>query len=856
MEGKPPEARENSPLLPQMRANHDTGPKMETHAELSDGRNPAPTNPAAMEEPHADVAIAPSLTGTDALSDPTQGTTAGARKRKAPATATATAKAARKPGKQQVEEPIQMLVYYGRTEEFDSMRGEDLIEDCSEVYAETICAHIIGELPLQPQSMSLVDLQLWIFKLFRLHPETQDLKIKGFLKQRTTNSYDPEEPGWYMEYWPWERCDFTSDKCWSSFANKLKRKPNVTQRFMLYVQSSEIQHYDILLKAIHADYSQLVTVVLPGTKSLSSSRFGYGDPMDKLTMTAKEIVDYLTGHLDEHISPAEAWRARQFALERKYGTFYDSHNFAPRLLKEISRKNPGCFVEIKDAEVAGFKDFWVLQRMFWAFGQCLQAFRTCRPVLCIKGIPLCGKYQGMLLTAVALDANDFSIPVACAVVEGETKESWLWFLRNLERAVVHQSDVCLIHDYKSELLDAMEDLLNSRQRQWRKAESRWCVEDLADNFFAYFGDKKLVMMFKKLCQQKRRHKFGKIWKELDELTSKYMAEKGDGASGEMQQQSVEHELEAESSCNQPVSVEDVKEGDHADDNNRKITNFSDWIHLKPKEKWSLAYDRDGARYGIMGSDIADVYKNDRVLKGITCLPLSAIVEVTFLRLVEYFEKTSAAANKAIGNPSINFPERVQVDMNSKMQKAEMHKLMYTYAAEKNVLGGEEDRKFTVKGRKREVTVHLKSEHTFTLNKSKGSTVQKIATCSCNKPQLLHMPCSHVIAVCCEIGVRSAAYMSPYYSLPYLVCTWRRKFSKFSRDYRDIVPRYFRDIIPSEHGTPTWIPDKRLECGLPVCLLSDSIQTAVVEEEPQCRTEDGAVAHNQGTKSHSEEPRQI
>ena len=262
-----------------------------------------------------------------------------------------------------------------------------------------------------------------------------------------------------------------------------------------------------------------------------------------------------------------------------------------------------------------------------------------------------------LLTAVALDANDCSIPVACAVVEGETKESWMWFLRNLEKAVWHEADICIIHDHKSETIDAVEDFLNSPQRQWRKVESRWCMEHLADNFFTYFGDKTLVMVFKKLCQQSRVSKFGKTWKELDELTTKYMVDKA---------------LSPQSPCRQPDSAEYEGEGDHADDNNRKITKFSDWIHTKPMEKWSLAHDRNGARYGIMGTDIADAYKNDPVLKGITCLPLSAIVEVTYLRLVECFKNTSAAANEAIGNPSLNFPERVQDDMNSKMQKSKKH----------------------------------------------------------------------------------------------------------------------------------------------------------------------------------------
>ncbi|SPT16673.1 unnamed protein product [Triticum aestivum] len=406
--------------------------------------------------------------------------------------------------------------------------------------------------------MSLVDLQLWIFKLFRLHPETQDLSIKGFIKQRKTDLFDDFEPDWYMEYCPWDTCYFQTDKYWSAFANKLKRKRNVMQKFMLYAECSEIKHYAILLKAVHDDYSQLARVVLPGTKCLTTSNFRFLRLVEDLSMTPKEIIAYLAEHYGEQMNPLEAWRARQKALEREFGTFYDSHNFAPRILKDIA----WGFVDIKDAEVAGFSNFRVLHRIFWAFGQCIQAFNHCRPVLCIKGTPLCGKYQEVLLTAVALDANGYSIPVACAVVEGETKESWMWFLRNLEQAVRHPSDVCIIDDYKRELIDAIEDFLSSDQRQWRKVESRWCMEHLAEDFFAYFGDKKLVMMFKKLCQQRRLNKFVKIWKELDELTTKYTAEREGGTSGEMQQELVQHDeagLVAQSPWNRPDSVDSEEE---------------------------------------------------------------------------------------------------------------------------------------------------------------------------------------------------------------------------------------------------------------------------------------------------------
>ncbi|XP_044969538.1 uncharacterized protein LOC123429575 [Hordeum vulgare subsp. vulgare] len=817
--------------------------KLETTADTPDG-SPARTKPSmeAAAEPYASDSSAPPIGADGSASNP--GAAAGARKRKAPAAT------ARKPRKQQAQEPIQISVYYGRTEKFGCVKGDDLV-DCSYLpQGGKDCAHVVGQLPLQPQSMSLVDLQLWIFKLFRLHPETQDLAIKGFLKQLTPDMCDEREPEWYMDYRPWETRHFLTDKCWSAFANKFKRRRNVMQKFMLYVESSEIKHYAVLLKATHDHYSQLPTVVFPGTKSLTTSYFRFLRLVEDLSMTPKQIMAYLAKHYGEQMSPPEAWRARQTALEREFGTFYDSHNFAPRLLKDITCKTPWGFVDIKDAEVAGCNNFRVLHRIFWAFGQCVQAFNHCRPVLCVKGTPLCGKYQEVLLTAVALDANGYSIPVAFAVVEAETKESWMWFLRNLEQAVRHPSDVCIIHDYKRELIDAIKDFLSSDQRQWQKVESRWCMEHLAENFFAYFGNKKLVMMFKKLCQQRRLNKFIKIWKELDELTTKYTADREGSTTGEMQQESVEHDeadLEAQSPSNRPDSVDSKEEGDHANENEGKIAKFSDWVRPKPMEKWSLVHDTKGARYGIMGADISDIYKKDPVLKGITCLPLSAIVEVTFLRLVEHFKNTSAAANEAIGNPSMNFPERVQGDMNSKMQKSKMHRVICLDTKTRNVFQGKEFRNFTVQSRQKKEVVHLKSE---SISKFGESTIHESATCSCNKPQLLHKPCTHVIAVCCQIGVSTAKYMSPYYSLAYLGRIWSGNFDEYK------ISRSYRNITPFECNTTTWIPDKRLERGLPVFVTSDCLETAADESEQQRNAGNGSTEDNQGAATRTEEPNEI
>lgn len=42
-----------------------------------------------------------------------------------------------------------------------------------------------------------------------------------------------------------------------------------------------------------------------------------------------------------------------------------------------------------------------------------------------------GYYGGKLLVAIGRDPNEHILPIAFAVVEGETKDSWKWFLELL-----------------------------------------------------------------------------------------------------------------------------------------------------------------------------------------------------------------------------------------------------------------------------------------------------------------------------------------------------------------------------------------------------------------------------------------
>ncbi|KAH0645086.1 hypothetical protein KY284_032970 [Solanum tuberosum] len=65
---------------------------------------------------------------------------------------------------------------------------------------------------------------------------------------------------------------------------------------------------------------------------------------------------------------------------------------------------------------------------------CKQGFLAgCRPIIGVDGCHLKG-YQkgGQLLTAIGIDANNNMYPVAFAIVEGELKETWSWFLTLLD----------------------------------------------------------------------------------------------------------------------------------------------------------------------------------------------------------------------------------------------------------------------------------------------------------------------------------------------------------------------------------------------------------------------------------------
>jgi hypothetical protein len=94
---------------------------------------------------------------------------------------------------------------------------------------------------------------------------------------------------------------------------------------------------------------------------------------------------------------------------------------------ELLRSNPGTTVAVcLDPTV-------MEQNIFQSFYVCFNAMKLgfkagCRKVIGLDGCFFKGACQGELLCAIARDANNQMYPLAWAVVEQETSDTWEWFL--------------------------------------------------------------------------------------------------------------------------------------------------------------------------------------------------------------------------------------------------------------------------------------------------------------------------------------------------------------------------------------------------------------------------------------------
>jgi hypothetical protein len=124
-----------------------------------------------------------------------------------------------------------------------------------------------------------------------------------------------------------------------------------------------------------------------------------------LSFEPKSIIRHIQEKYKYIISYGKAWSAKQKVLEMRFGTFEAAYDNISRLLAVICQRNPESYYDLKSLDRGQGPPF-ILQRAFFSLDPCINAFQHCRPILCIDGTFLTGKYRGQMLTAIAVDGNN------------------------------------------------------------------------------------------------------------------------------------------------------------------------------------------------------------------------------------------------------------------------------------------------------------------------------------------------------------------------------------------------------------------------------------------------------------------
>ncbi|WVZ83209.1 hypothetical protein U9M48_030379 [Paspalum notatum var. saurae] len=363
-------------------------------------------------------------------------------------------------------------------------------------------------------------------------------------------------------------------------------------------------HWKVSIITEHTCYNREVPKYNRNLTAALVANEMYGRILDAPHFEPKQIIREMELQHQYTISYAKAYRAKQKVFEMRFGTYEDSYDNLPRMLATIAQRNPGTYYDVMH-----FPN------------------------------PEGGKYKGTILTAIGVDGNNQVLPVAFAFVENENVDSWYWFLERVKTNVVSsRSNVCLISDRHSGILDAIEKLKHGNGASpplWPDVHSRWCMRHLAANFYDHFKNKDLQDLFKSLCSQNQQRKFNAIWKLLDELTAKHQTATSSASSSA-----------------------------------RTAKPFSQWIQDKPKEKWALLYDTNGRRYGIMTTNHAECY--NMVMRSSRGLPLVGVVEFILYGCAKYFRERYMSISADLSNASVLFGRTITKYMETKTDKAQIH----------------------------------------------------------------------------------------------------------------------------------------------------------------------------------------
>jgi hypothetical protein len=443
---------------------------------------------------------------------------------------------------------------------------------------------------------------------------------------------------------------------------------------------------------------------------------------EDVTIKVKVIRATVQREFGKFCSYRKGWLAKQKAVEMVYGNWKESYAELPswcKVLHDRGAKIEFLTLPSYDEHNVEKHNCRTFLRLAWTFKPCIKGFLHCKPLVQVDGTHLYGKYKGTLLVAVSQDGNQNVVPIAFAVVEGETAEAWGFFLSFLRRHVVKDRVVGLISDRHASIKSAVDN----SNGDWfpPKAHLRFCLRHIVANF---------IREHKKPGLGKMLMKMGKcldLFKILIIFTAKEM-------------------------CDCCFFVGYAKTRRVFDKYYEKMRGHSEeytkWLDdIGDRELWALAYD-DGYRCGHMTTNLVECI--NATLKGVRHLPISALLEATHYRMVNLFTSKSvdALAHKNHGNLFSSYlDEQMQKNVN-----AAGSFVVQSYDPFNKV--------FEVKDKNKNSRYIIDMQQRF---------------CECGDFQIEKYPCRHAVACCQHGGVNWRVYVDKVYTIDEIIKVYSTNF---------------------------------------------------------------------------------
>ncbi|KAH0679461.1 hypothetical protein KY284_020546 [Solanum tuberosum] len=156
--------------------------------------------------------------------------------------------------------------------------------------------------------------------------------------------------------------------------------------------------------------------------------------------STKDLKNSIRIELGCKVSYWKVWMGSEIAKSLVRGTHEHGYGVIDTYSHMLRISNPGSKTALKIDENGRFKYFFV------AYGAWILGFAQMRKVIAVDGTFLRSKYGGVLLSAVAQDAENHIFPVAFCVVDSECDASYRYFFEQLRSFVLDTPELCIISD--------------------------------------------------------------------------------------------------------------------------------------------------------------------------------------------------------------------------------------------------------------------------------------------------------------------------------------------------------------------------------------------------------------------------